>query len=143
MDRISNTSEHQESEDIKERAKIAVLIIVQRFAEEDIFQKEQCQDFLSRHLEQIQTDALFKIKKFLLPALIAISKHLDYDTFIEQVYGTFKEFNSDEIWGTRKVCIEKLANLIKHIKSDEIEKFSECIDFFKRCLNDSNRWVKN
>jgi len=40
MDRISNTSEHQESEDIKERAKIAVLIIVQRFAEEDIFQKD-------------------------------------------------------------------------------------------------------
>ena len=53
MDRISSSSEHQESEDIKERAKIAVLIIVQRFAEEDIFQKEQCQDFLSKHLEQI------------------------------------------------------------------------------------------
>jgi hypothetical protein len=53
MDRISNTSEHQESEDIKERAKIAVLIIVQRFAEEDIFQKDQCQDFLDRHLDQI------------------------------------------------------------------------------------------
>ena len=53
MDRISSSSEHQESEDIKERAKIAVLIIVQRFAEEDIFQKEQCQDFLDKHLEQI------------------------------------------------------------------------------------------
>ena len=78
---------------------------------------------MSRHLESIQNDALFKIKKFLLPALIAISKHLDYETFIEKVYGTFREFNTDEIWGTRKVCIEKLANLIKHIKCHEIEKF--------------------
>jgi hypothetical protein len=29
---------------------------------------------------------LFKIKKFLLPALIAVSKHLDYEIFIEKVY---------------------------------------------------------
>ena len=55
---------------------------------------------------------LFKIKKFLLPALIAISKHLEYDVFLERVYGTFKTFNADEIWGVRKVCIENLANLI-------------------------------
>ena len=40
MDRISESSEHQESEEIKEKAKIAVLIIVQRFAQEDIFEKE-------------------------------------------------------------------------------------------------------
>ena len=85
---------------------------------------------------------LFKIKKFLLPALIAISKHLDYDIFTEKVYGTFKEFNQDEIWGTRKVCIEKLSSLIKNLKKDEFEKLGECIEFFKRCLNDSNRWVK-
>lgn len=78
---------------------------------------------MERHLESIQTDALFKIKKFLLPALIAISKHLDYQTFIDKVYATFKLFNCDEIWGTRKVCIEKLSNLIKHIKHDEIDKF--------------------
>ena len=32
---------------------------------------------------------LFKIKKFLLPALIAISKHLDYEVFMENVYNTF------------------------------------------------------
>ena len=40
MDRISSQSDHQESEDVKEKAKIAVLIIVQKFAEEDIFEKE-------------------------------------------------------------------------------------------------------
>ena len=55
---------------------------------------------------------LFKIKKFLLPALIAISKHLNYDVFMEKVYGTFKTFNNDEIWGVRKVCIENVASLM-------------------------------
>jgi len=39
MDRICNTSEHQETEDVKEKAKIAVLIIVQKFSEQDIFEK--------------------------------------------------------------------------------------------------------
>ena len=33
MDRINNKGEHQETEDVKEKAKIAVLIIVQKFAE--------------------------------------------------------------------------------------------------------------
>lgn len=42
MDRISENSEHQETEDIKEKAKIAVLIIIQRFSQEDVFQKDQC-----------------------------------------------------------------------------------------------------
>jgi hypothetical protein len=77
MDRISSQSDHQESEDVKEKAKIAVLIIVQKFAEEDIFEKEQCMDFLKNHLSNIQDGMLFKIKKFLLPALISVSKHLD------------------------------------------------------------------
>ena len=143
MDRISNKSEHQETEDVKEKAKIAVLIIVQKFAEEDIFQKDQCEQFLESFLPEIQDGMLFKIKKFLLPALIAISKHLEYNVFIDKVYNTFKTFNNDEIWGVRKVCIENLANLLKYLKNDEIDKFNDCIDFFKRCLNDSNRWVKN
>ena len=86
---------------------------------------------------------LFKIKKFLLPALIAISKHLDYETFTNKVYSTFQQFNLDDIWGVRKVCIENLANLIKYLKPSEITKIQDCVEFFKRCLSDSNRWVKN
>jgi len=42
MDRISPQSEHQETEDVKEKAKIAILIIVQKFADADIFGEEQC-----------------------------------------------------------------------------------------------------
>lgn len=144
MDRISPQSEHQETEDVKEKAKIAVLIIVQKFADAEVFQKEQCQFFLDTHLEEIEDGMLFKIKKFVMPALIAISRHLQEEVFIEKVYnGTFKKFNSEEIWGVRKVCIENLANLIKYLKYNDQTRMSECIDFFKRCLNDSNRWVKN
>ena len=77
MDRISSQSDHQESQDVKEKANIAVLIIVQKFAEEDIFEKEQSMDFLKNHLSNIQDGMLFKIKKSLLPALISVSKHLD------------------------------------------------------------------
>lgn len=144
MDRISPQSEHQEMEDVKEKAKIAILIIVQKFADADVFEKEQCQNFLDNHLEDIQDGMLFKIKKFVMPALIAVSKHLTPDVFLEKVYkGTFQQFNNDEIWGVRKVCIENLASLMKFIPYDDVQRITECIEFFKRCLNDSNRWVKN
>jgi|TARA_B110001450_G_C17639280_1_gene488644 hypothetical protein len=53
MDRISPNSEHQESEDVKEKAKIAVLVIVKKFAEQDIFKLEQCSLFLEKHLAEI------------------------------------------------------------------------------------------
>ena len=87
---------------------------------------------------------LFKIKKFVMPALIAISKHFTSDVFIEKVYNeTFVPFNNDDIWGVRKVCIENLANLIKYINYDDVSKITDCIEFFKRCMVDSNRWVKN
>jgi hypothetical protein len=53
MDRIKTSSEHQETEEVKEKAKIAVLIIVKKFAEENIFEKDQCKSFLELHLEEI------------------------------------------------------------------------------------------
>jgi hypothetical protein len=86
---------------------------------------------------------LFKIKKFLLPAMIAISKHLDYSIFTDIVYKTFMDFSLDEIWGVRKVCVENMSELIKYLKFDETEKLNYCFKFFKKCLTDSNRWVKN
>ena len=117
---------------------------MQKFAEASIFEKDQCKYFLEHHLEDICENMLFKIKKFLLPALIAISPHLSSDVFVEKVStDTFKQFNTDEIWGVRKVCIEHLPNLLKHLKGDDKERLNECIDFFQRCLVDTNRWVKN
>lgn len=51
---------------------------------------------------------LFKIKKFLLPTLLAVAKHISYEKFVDKVYNTFIKFSQDEIWGVRRVCIEKL-----------------------------------
>ena len=53
------------------------------------------------------------------------------------------EFSLDEIWGVRKVCVENMAELVKFLKNDESEKLNYCFKFFKKCLTDSNRWVKN
>jgi hypothetical protein len=58
---------------------------------------------------------LFKIKKVLLPALLAIARHLKYERFLTIVYSAFIKFASDDIWGVRKVCLEKLLGLVKKI----------------------------
>ena len=143
MDRISPQSEHQEMEDVKEKAKIAILIIVQKFADADVFEKEQCQNFLDNHLEDIQDGMLFKIKKFVMPALIAVSKHLTPDVFLEKVYkGTFQQFNNDEIWGVRKVCIENLASLMKFIPYDDVQRITECIEFLNTPKNSNDRLLE-
>ena len=39
--------------------------------------------FIEKYLKNIEENMLFKIKKFMLPAMISISKHLDYDVFID------------------------------------------------------------
>jgi hypothetical protein len=143
MERINPSNEYKETEEVKERAKIAVLIIVTKFAEGDIFQKTECNLFLDKHLPEIQDGILFKLKKYLLPALISISKHLDYEVFIDKVYSTFTTFKEDEIQGVRKVCIENMSNIIKHLRNTEDTKLNECFEFFKKCLYDSNRQVKN
>jgi len=59
MDRISPNNEYKETEEVKERAKIAVLIIVTKFAEGDVFEKDQCNLFLEKHLAEIQIEMLF------------------------------------------------------------------------------------
>ena len=79
-----------------------------------------------------------------MPALIAVSKHLSHEQFIEKVFNrTFTQFNNDEIWGVRRVCIENLASLMKYLNYSDFSRITECLEFFKRCLHDSNRWVKN
>ena len=38
MDRIAPGSEHQETDDVKEKAKVAILIIIEKFCEAGIFE---------------------------------------------------------------------------------------------------------
>jgi len=105
-----------------EGAKIAALMIVERFADIDIFKEVQCLKFLDIHLADIQKGMLFKIKKFLLPMLLASSKHLPHDRFILTVYTTFLKFSLDDIWGVRKVCLERLHDLVKLIRPNDLQK---------------------
>lgn len=105
-----------------EGAKIAALMLVERFAEQEIFKEAHCNKFLELHLSEIQKGMLFKIKKCLLPMLLAASKHLSYDRFIMTVYSTFMKFSLDDIWGVRKVCLERLHDLIKCIRPNDIQK---------------------
>jgi hypothetical protein len=52
--------------------------------------------------------------------LLAASKHLSYDRFVLTVYSTFMKFSLDDIWGVRKVCLERLLDLVKCIKPTDI-----------------------
>ena len=115
MERIKASNEHQETEEIKEKAKIAVLVIIQKFADDGIFGKEECSIFLDNYVSEIKEDMGFKIKRFMLPALIAVSKHLEYDMFKKQVYEVFETYVVDEIWGVRKAAIENTAELVEYL----------------------------
>ena len=119
-----------------EGAKIAAMMIVERFAENDIFKEPQCTKFLDLNLSEIQKGMLFKIKKILLPMLLAASKHLTYDRFVLTVYSTFMKFSLDDIWGVRKVCLERLHDLVKCIKPVDLQKLRQCLDFLQSSLTD-------
>lgn len=112
MDRISSENQHQESEEVKEKAKIACLLIVQKFTDSDIFAEQQCNDFLINYVPRIKEDMGFKIKRFLLPALISISKQLKYSDFVKTIYSVFTSYIEDGVWGVRKAAIECTADII-------------------------------
>lgn len=112
MERIKANNDQRETEEIREKAKIAVLVIIQKFADDGIFGKEECTVFLEQYIGEIKEDMGFKIKRFLLPAMISISKHLEYEMFLTEVYSVYQTFITDEIWGVRKASIDNTAQLI-------------------------------
>jgi len=97
---------------------------------------------LSDHMQIMCSNMLFKIKKYLIPCLLSVTKHIPYSQFIEDIYTVFDSFCKDEIWGVRKVCVENLQKMITLLKVSEIERMIECLDFLKSCLDDSSKWVK-
>jgi hypothetical protein len=126
-----------------EGAKVAVMIVYERFSEAGLFEQEHCTTFLTTFLPELQRGMLFKIKKFLIPTFIQISRHIPYEMFISSVFSQFMAFSTDDIWGVRKICIEKLQEIIKLLKPQESHKLISCIDFLQVSLSDSSRWVKN
>lgn len=86
---------------------------------------------------------MFKIKKQMLPCLLAISKHIDYLTFQHKIMATYHNFTRDPIWGVRRVAIELMPEVMKKLKPNETEQFVKCLDALKLALSDESKWVKN
>jgi replication fork clamp-binding protein CrfC len=71
---------------------------------------------------------------------------LDHLSKIENEFSSFKSQSSDQSKEIKKSIDsmnKNISNLVKYLKYDDVSRINDCIDFFKRCLNDSNRWVKN
>ncbi len=64
-----------------DNAKIAVLLLIEKFANEDYFAKKECMVFLNSSFDSFMDGALFKVKKQMLPCLLAVAKHIDYADF--------------------------------------------------------------
>ena len=118
-------------------------MLIEKFATADYFTKKECMIFLNTSFNTFMDGALFKIKKQMLPCLLAISKHIEYSEFLTKVLGTYMAFASDSIWGVRRVCIELLPEFLDKIKETETEKLIAGLEFLKRSLTDDSRWVKN
>ena len=69
---------------------------------------------------------LFKTKKYLLPAYLACGPHLGSDN-LDEVYNLFMSFCSDEIWGVRKVAIERAPEMIRMLKEDDVERIEAIV----------------
>ena len=126
-----------------ENAKIAVLMLIEKFAESDFFEKKECMNFLENSMDSFLDGALFKIKKQILPCLLATAKHIDYMTFQQKVIGTYQKFARDPIWGVRRVAIEFMPEVIKKLKPNETDRICKCLDALKLAISDESKWVKN
>ena len=79
----------------------------------------------------------------MVPSLLAIAKHIDYEEFQSKVLATYMQFAADPIWGVRRVTIELLPQILALIKETETDELIGCLEFLRRCLSDDSRWVKN
>jgi len=126
-----------------ENAKTAVLMLIEKFAEADYFTKKECMIFLNSSFKSFMEGALFKIKKQLLPCMLAISKQISYADFKGKILETYMAFSTDPIWGVRRVCIELLPGFLGKIAENETAELVAGLEFLKRSLRDESRWVKN
>lgn len=59
-----------------ENAKIAVLLIMEQFASIDYFTEKECMLFINIHYPVLLEAALFKVKKYMIPCMLAMTKHI-------------------------------------------------------------------
>lgn len=68
-------------------------MLIEKFAKTDYFGKKECMHFLTTSFDSFMDGALFKIKKQLLPCLLAIAKHIDYADFVSKILATYMQFS--------------------------------------------------
>lgn len=78
-------------------------------------------------------DTSFKTRKYLLPCLLAISKHLNRNVVLKEVFSIFKKCcMPGELWSLRKICLQLAPELIAVLDDTEALKF--ILDFLKISL---------
>ena len=65
--------------------------------------------------------ALFKVKKQMIPCMLALLEHLDEQTQ-NKILDTFMTFTQDGIWGVRRVCMDKLPEFLQKLKSVDTDR---------------------
>ena len=60
-----------------ENAKIAVIMLMAKFAEGGYFTNKECQHFMETSYDKFLQGALFKVKKQMIPCMLALLEHLD------------------------------------------------------------------
>ena len=95
-----------------ENAKVAVIMLMAKFAEKGYFTSKECTLFMESSFDSFLKGALFKIKKQMLPAMLAIKEHLDSAEWKKKILDTFMEYTQDGIWGVRRVCMDLLPEFI-------------------------------
>lgn len=118
-------------------------MLIEKFADTGYFGKKECMVFLTTSFTSFMENALFKIKKRMLPCLLAIAKQIDYSDFKDKILSTYMEFSKDPIWGVRRVAIELLPEMLAKIEHTETDNLIAGLDFLKQSLSDESRWVKN
>ena len=97
-------------------------MLIEKFAAADYFTAKECMIFLQNSFPSFMEGALFRVKKQMLPCMLAISKHLDYADFDTQVLASYMRLAADAIWSVRRVCIELLPAFLERVKASETEK---------------------
>lgn len=118
-------------------------MIMEQFAAIDLFGGKQCMLFVSSFYGQLLDGALFKVKKFMIPCMLALVKHIPYELFTEKFVTQFIKFNVDTIWGVRRVCIENMSLFIEKVKPQETQLMIQCLSFVQDGFRDESKWVKN
>lgn len=116
---------------------------MEQFANINYFGEKECINFINSYYSLLLDEALFKVKKYLMPYMLAMAKHVPYDLFRTKFVSQYIKFNTDPIWGVRRVCIELMSRFLEHLKPNETSMFITCIEFLKEGLKDESKWVKN